>query len=129
MMLDTMTPASKIGVVTEFGYYVMGKKATKNEYNVALALEHEEVEFLFQYWYRGGRAVLGGYVLDFLAFAPMELPVEVFGEYWHRGQMAAGDRLKLNILTQMFNREPVIIWGNESDTYDLALAAIRKKVV
>ena len=127
-MLDTITPASKIVAVTEYGYYVMGKKATKNEANVALALEHEKLPFLFQYYYMGGRDVLGGYVLDFMVITPRWVPLEVFGEYWHTGQMASGDRLKIAILAQEFGREPVIIWGNESDTYELALAAVRKKV-
>ena len=127
-MLDLMLPTSKIVAVTEYGYYVMGKKATKNEANVAMALEHEGLDFLFQYYYRGGRDILGGYVLDFLVFAPMSIPLEVFGEYWHSGQMESGDRLKIAILMQEFGREPVIIWGNESDTYELALAAVRKKV-
>ena len=128
-MLDLMLPASKIVAITEFGYYVQGKKATKNEAMVAMALEHEEVEFLFQYWYQGGREILGGYVLDFLVFAPTGIPVEVFGEYWHQGSMASGDRYKVAVLTQAFGREPVIIWGNESDTYELALQAVRKKVI
>lgn len=128
-MLDLMLPASKIVAVTEFGYYVMGKKATKNEAMVAMALEHEEVEFLFQYWYQGGREILGGYVLDFLVFAPTGIPVEVFGEYWHSGSMASGDRYKVAVLTQAFGVAPVIIWGNESDTYEAALQAVRKKVI
>jgi len=128
-MLDFLTPASKLGAVTDSGYYVMGKKATKNEYNVALAMEHEEIGFMFQYWYQGGQQKLGGYVLDFLVFVPTGIPLEVFGEYWHQGSMASDDRYKLAVLTQAFKREPVIIWGNESDTYELALAAVRKKVI
>lgn len=127
-MLNLITPASKIVAMTEYGYYVMGKKATKNEANVALALEHEKIDFLFQYWYLGGRDLLGGYVLDFLVFAPRRIPLEVFGEYWHSGQFASDDRLKLAILAQEFGYEPIIIWGSESETYEQALAAVRRKV-
>ena len=126
-MLDYIVPASKVGQVTEFGYYVMGKKATKNEYNVALALEHEGVEFQFQWYYMGGRDVLGGYVLDFVVYSPFRTPVEVFGNYWHTGQMESGDRLKLAIIAQEFGRQAIVIWGNESDTYDLALQAVQEE--
>lgn len=128
-MLDFMVPASKLASVTESGYYVMGKKATLNEYNVALALEHERIGFLFQYWHMGGTEVLGGYVLDFLlTIPPRWLPLEVFGEYWHSGAMASGDRYKISVLTQQFRQAPVIIWGSESNTYEDALSAVRRKV-
>ena len=128
-MLDLMLPTSRIVTVTEYGYYVLGKKATKNEAFTAMALEHEKIDFKFQVWYWGGRQTLGGQVLDFLVFTPMPQPVQVFGEYWHTGSMAGRDRYNLAAIAQMFGRQPIILWGSETDTYELALQAVRDKVI
>jgi len=128
-MLELQTPTSRVAALTEYGWYVHGKKATSNEAYVAMAFEHEGFDFLFQVWYRGGRAVLGGQVLDFLVFAPFPIPVQVFGDYWHKGQLAGNDRYLLAQIQQMVGRPPVVIWGSESDTYEKALATVRRKVV
>lgn len=126
--MDLFLPASKVASITESGYTVLGKDATMNEYYVALALEHEKIPFMFQYWYSGGQDVLGGYVLDFVVINPFYVPLEVFGNYWHTGQMVGTDRLKLAVIAQAFRREAIIIWGTESTTYELALDAVRRKV-
>jgi hypothetical protein len=100
-------------------------RASLNEYNVAIALQNLELLFEFQVEYFGGRRIRGGQVLDFLVYSPLPVPLQVYGEYWHEGQMAADDQYKLNILTQAIGKEPEIIWGKDSETVEEAQAACR----
>jgi len=107
---------------------VRRKRATLNEYNVGNALDYFELPFIFQVYCMGGHRVRGGQVLDFLVFAPLIVPIQVYGDYWHKGQLSSRDRLNIINLEQFLKREIVIIWGNESDTYEQAVAAVRKKI-
>ena len=110
-------------------YKLRGKKASYNELMVGTALERAGLDFLFQVNYWSGRSIRGGQVLDFLVFAPFETPVQVFGEYWHEGQLGSKDKLKLAILEQFFGRDIVVIWSNESRTVEEATAALRRERV
>ena len=122
-------PASFFGTQKQvMDYLVHGKSATSNEYFVAAALDKLGIQFLFQVSYWGGRSLRGGQVLDFLVWNPLETPVQVFGEYWHSGLLGSKDRLKLAQLQMLFDVPIVILWGNETDSYQDALSAVREKV-
>jgi len=122
-------PASFFGTQKQvMDYLVHGKSATSNEYFVAAALDKLGIPFLFQVSYWGGRSLRGGQVLDFLVWNPLETPVQVFGEYWHSGLLGSKDRLKLAQLQMLFDVPIVILWGNETDSYQDALSAVREKV-
>lgn len=122
-------PASFFGTQKQvMDYLVHGKSATSNEYFVAAALDKLGIPFLFQVSYWGGRSLRGGQVLDFLVWNPLETPVQVFGEYWHSGLLGSKDRLKLAQLQMLFDTPIVILWGNETDSYQDALSAVREKV-
>ena len=68
-------------------------------------------------------------VIDFLVYNPFPTPVEVFGDYWHLGAMAADVRLKIALLQSYYGQIPVIIWGNESETIPQAKESVKKKVL
>jgi len=122
-------PASFFGTQKQvMDYLVHGKSATSNEYFVAAALDKLGIQFLFQVSYWGGRSLRGGQVLDFLVWNPLETPVQVFGEYWHSGLLGSKDRLKLAQLQMLFDVPIVILWGNETDSFQDALSAVREKV-
>jgi len=122
-------PASFFGTQKQvMDYLVHGKSATSNEYFVAAALDKLGIPFLFQVSYWGGRSLRGGQVLDFLVWNPLETPVQVFGEYWHSGLLGSKDRLKLAQLQMLFDVPIVILWGNETDSFQDALSAVREKV-
>ena len=122
-------PASFFGTQKQvMDYLVHGKSATSNEYFVAAALDKLGIQFLFQVSYWGWRSLRGGQVLDFLVWNPLETPVQVFGEYWHSGLLGSKDRLKLAQLQMLFDVPIVILWGNETDSYQDALSAVREKV-
>ena len=110
------------------GYTVQGRNASLNEYNVSLALDRLKLNYIFQYAPFGNQGVRGQYVVDFLVLNPFSLPVEVFGNYWHTGQLAKDDKLRLAILAKFFHREVIILWGNETDTFDEAMRAVRKEI-
>ena len=108
---------------------LQGKSASTNEYNVGIALDHFNLTYKFQFELFGGRRLRGGQVLDFLVFRPFATPVQVFGEYWHTGQLGGDDKLQLAILFQEFKIEPIVIWGEESETVEDAISAVRRKVL
>lgn len=110
-------------------YLVKGEWATKNEYNVSLALDYFEIEYEFHVDILGGSTVRGGFVIDFVVHRPWEIPLEVFGNYWHEGMMSEGDRLKIIMLTEYYGVEPIVMWGNETDTPELAKEAVRDKLL
>ena len=109
-------------VVDSFG---RSHRATLPEYNVALALQTLELVFSFQVEFAQGRRIRGGQVLDFLVYSPFPIPLQVYGEYWHEGQLAADDSLKLAQLRTAFNHDVEIIWGKEALTPEDALSACR----
>src|SRR3990167_3544724 len=120
-------PASFFGTQKQvMDYLVHGKSATSNEFFVAAALDKLKIPYIFQVSYWGGRSLRGGQVLDFLVWSPLETPVQVFGEYWHRGLLGSKDKLKLAQLQMLFDVPIVIIWGHESDSFETALNAVRK---
>jgi hypothetical protein len=108
-------------------------KASKNEWNVAQALETVGLEFKFQLSVAGGRSLAFGIVLDFLVeTVPLPTPVWVHGEYWHQGDRRARDLRHQDIVREYMQGgilEPVEIWGDESDTAPRALAAVRQKLL
>lgn len=99
-----------------------------NEYYLAQAFHKLRQRFIYKYALYGfGAGLRGGIEVDFVLL-PFYQPVELFGEYWHRGQIGADDRLKLQREMLKFGFETIIFWGAETDTYEHALAAARKKI-
>jgi hypothetical protein len=102
---------------------------SKNEYNVALALDSLDVSYEFQYIV-GIAGVRGAQYIDFLVYTvPKPTPLFVHGEYWHTGKKAVEDDLKMAELTAVMHNlwaDPVIIWGEDSDTFDDARAKLRE---
>lgn len=117
-----MLPTTELVVIDSYG---RSHRASTNEYNVAWALQKLELQFEFQVEFAGGRRIRGGQVLDFLVYNPFGVPLQVYGEYWHEGQLAADDQYKLNQLRISFGRDVEIIWGVDSNTPEDALAACR----
>jgi hypothetical protein len=99
-----------------------------NEYNVALALDRLKMRYIYQYAPFGASGIRGQYVVDFLVLNPFSTPVEVFGEYWHTGQLGKEDKLRLHILANFFHRDVVTLWGRDTDTFEEALNVVRKEI-
>lgn len=101
--------------------------ASKEEWRLAVAFTRYKLEYDYQVPFMGGRSVRGGMVVDFIVSNPFPIPVEMMGEYWHSGALGAGDRLRLAILMNIFDREPVEIWDYEVPTQDAADQVVRRE--
>lgn len=111
------------------GEFLQGiRVGSKEEWRVGLALQRAGVAFQFQVPVRGGRRLRGGQVIDFVAYVPFAQPIQVYGEYWHKGQTSAEDLLREAAAREVFGRAPVILYA--SDLFDQAAAdaAVRKIV-
>jgi hypothetical protein len=84
---------------------IQGKVCTSTgELNVATSLEKYGWEFFYQLPLFGGRQQSGGFVVDFLVYTiPLETPLSVKGEYWHRGEQSDRDALLVALLETRFH--------------------------
>ena len=95
-----------------------------NEYNFAIALELEELPFLYQYTLFGGARTLGGVSVDFLVWAPFATPVEIIGRYWHRD--SSRERYRNAIIQAHFTRDVVEVTEEESESVKEARSFIKR---
>ena len=105
---------------------------SKEEYYVALALYRLGHSFIYQYQVFGGRAIRGGQVLDFLVTTtvPFSTIIQVFGEYWHSGEMGSEDRFKLAELEHEFagQAEILVLWARDLPTPEETYTLLREKI-
>lgn len=110
-------------------YQVKGMKATLNEYNVAKALDTMDLDYEFQMT-TGTKGQSFVVILDFLVMTvPQPTPLWVHGEHWHMGERMAKDIRQQTIVDDFLGgaaSDPVIIWGDQSNTYEAALLNVRK---
>ena len=97
-----------------------------NEYNLALALEAEEIQFLFQFQIHGGHRSLGGIAVDFVVWIPFIVPLEVIGKYWH--QNSTRERFRSSLITSYFGREPIEFTEEETENVTNARSAVKNKL-
>jgi hypothetical protein len=79
------------------------------EWRVAVGLWKYKLDFRYQVPIYGGW-VAGGQIVDFLVYAPFPIPLEVFGEHWHRSELDPKERLKLEREEQIWGQETVVFW-------------------
>ena len=112
---------------------VQGKSASAEEGRVAQALDKLKHNYIFQYQVFNITGVKGSFVLDFLILStvPFSTPVEVFGEYWHSGDITREDQLRIEQIEFELGpniNETQIIWGNEAQTQEDTEEVVRRKV-
>jgi hypothetical protein len=74
----------------------------------------------------GGRKMRGGEVVDMILHTPYPIPIMINGNYWHKNsdkQIEDEDTIM-----QDFGRLPVVIWGNEAENDQDALAVVLRKI-
>ena len=97
------------------------------EWRVAKALWALDVDFHFQVSIQGGAmGIRGGQVLDFLLFTPFPVPAQVFGEYWHKGELNSEERMKLAVIEQVYQHEAYLWWGKDLETDEEALQTVKE---
>jgi len=98
------------------------------EWYVSRALDKLGIEYMFQYSIFGGRGTRGGLVIDFVCYIPKATPVFVQGLYWHNNRQDPERQLSLAAAQAWFKTTPIELWENEVDTFQKALATVKKKV-
>ena len=106
---------------------------SREEARVATALDKLGHRYFYQFRILDMKGVRGAYIIDFLVLStvPLSTPVEVYGAYWHRGQLGSEDQFRLAQIEDHFRGEAndvVIIWGNEVQTQDDANAVVQRKI-
>lgn len=113
-------------------YEVQGKDASKPEYFVAIALERLKIPYEFQYKIGFGHRVIGGFVVDFLAYTvPFPTPIWVHGEYWHSAAQSAKDKLQQNMIRHFMNGQimpAIVVWEDEIPTVEDAVNILRERL-
>ncbi len=104
----------------------MGSSLEIRVYQALLHLGWRRESIAIQTPILGGRQQRGGQVVDFVVYAPQPVPIYANGEYWHRdpereAQAQADAR-------EVFGVEPVVIWGEEAATDDMARAVVLARV-
>ena len=109
---------------------IMGvEPGSLQEWRVYVSLVKFKLVFEYQVPVRGGRMVPGGRVLDFLVYNPFPIPVPVMGLYWHSGKKREDDLMMLDLLRQVFKREPVPLWEDELYSQEASDNAVKSKLM
>lgn len=102
------------------------------EWRVAQALGRIKVPFIYQFEIFDA-SVRGGIILDFLVQTnPLATPLEVDGQYWHRGERSSKDIMRQVTLERYFlgKTQPlVVLYGKDLASPELADSAVRKAIL
>lgn len=105
------------------------KPDSLNEVFVANALTKLGLDYQYKYWV-GIPGTRGSMEIDFLVYTvPKITPLRVHGRYWHTGRFELNDRLQESELASMTRNQwndPVIIWDDETETLEQAVAKLRE---
>lgn len=104
-----------------------------NELYVARALDKLGHFYIYQFDPFITKGVKGSYIVDFLitSTVPFSTPLEVFGNYYHQGQMSSEDRLRIQRIEDEMRgtiNPFVIIYGEESETPEAALEVVTREI-
>lgn len=96
------------------------------EWRVAVALWKYRHEFHYQFQVFSIAGAKGTFFVDFLVTStvPESTPLEIFGKYWHEGQLGSEDRYRLVMIESELGVAPKVIWGRDLQTQDDANARI-----
>ena len=121
-------------VLTEEPILIHNKLAdSMNEVHVARALDKLNHRYIYKYLVFETRAVKGAFEIDFLVLStvPFSTPLEVFGEYFHKGEMDSKDRQRIQRIENEMRgtiNPFVIIYGEESNTPDAAMEVVTREL-
>lgn len=107
------------------------RKASSYEFFFASALIKNDLAFMYQVEFLGGRKISGGMVLDFLVLTrPLYTPVWIQGEYWHRRHRRDIDAFQQALVASGGQyREPLEFWGEDVGDQDKANNTVKREFV
>ncbi len=102
------------------------------EWRVAQSLSRFRIPFDFKFEIFDS-SVRGGIVLDFLVKTrPLSTPLEVYGQYWHKGERSSKERIRDVIIEDYFrgNSLPLLIFfASDLQTQEMADAKVRRELL
>ena len=113
---------------------IAGRAAgSKEEARVATALDRLGHRYFYQFQVFDTPGVRGTFFIDFLitSTVPLSTPLEVFGEFFHRGQLGSEDSLRIALIEDSFRGEAnpvVILFGSQLATQEETDAIVLQKV-
>lgn len=118
--LEAQAEAEQVGLI-------QGRRpGSREEWRVAQALNKLHVRYRYQVGLFGSRRLRGSQVLDFLVYNPYPQPLQVFGEYWHPGELDPQERLQLIQLENYYRRPVIVLWARDLADQELADQAVRE---
>ena len=99
------------------------------EWRVSQALDQLKHRYIYQYQVFAVAGAKGTYYVDFLitSTVPNSTALEVFGEYWHEGQLGSDDRFRLSMIEGELG--PVkIVWGKDLGTVGEAKSKLIEEI-
>lgn len=111
-------------------YYIQGIKCDSvNEYYIAIGLDKLKQIYTYQYAINGGRALIGGMILDFAIWTkPVAMALFIDEAYWHSGEAKQRDMLLRARLDQLAPGQFIqrVLTGQDTDAEDKALSSLRR---
>lgn len=102
------------------------------EWRVAQALSRFRIPFIFQFEIFDS-SVRGGIVLDFLVQTrPLSTPLEVYGQYWHKGERSSKEKIRDIIIEDYFRgkSQPLLIFfAKDLQNQEMADAKVRREIL
>lgn len=98
------------------------------EWRLAVALGKFDIQYEYQVQINSSRFVRGAQIVDFVAYVPFKVPIQVFGAYWHRGQLDPEETLDLAVIENYFQHEVVIFWDYDLASQSAADTAVKEKI-
>ena len=77
------------------------------------------------HWSIGLAGTAGSIEVDFVVYAPMQIPIEVQGDRWHPDATAENATIRTAAIVQYFKREPIIVDAKEIFSIASAMVKIR----
>ena len=93
------------------------------EWYFGTALENLGFDYHF-HWKIGIAGTAGSVEVDFIVFAPNQIPVEIMGDYYHPYQTGENETVRLATIIQYFNMEPILIDAKEIHSVSAAMVKI-----
>jgi len=104
---------------------------SKEEWYTAQGLWRLRHSFIYQYQV-GLRGLRGSQRIDFFVTSTVPNPtiLQVFGKYWHSGELGSEDAFKLAQLSQEFGNQAniVVLWAGSLSTTEMAYRALLREL-
>lgn len=94
------------------------------EYYFGIALENLGYEYRY-HWKIGIAGTAGSIEVDFIVYAPTQIPIEIMADYWHPNVMGENEVIRIAKIRDYFHLEPILIDSKEIFSISAAMTWIK----